>query len=162
MSDRSGADEVNSPTDRFHSRHQFRRGIGLDYVSTGATEESVLNDVPVAELTHKQDDRVCRKVSDLASNFDATEIGKANIQKDQVRLSFPYFLNGFDSVLCFANDLETRNLLEGWAEKIAKRGKIINQENASGSIKSIPSDCCPTDFNCSSPLSCISFRRSRK
>ncbi len=55
MADRSGAEKVDSPTDRFHSKHEFRRGIGLYHVSAGPIEESVLNDVPVADLTYKQD-----------------------------------------------------------------------------------------------------------
>jgi len=98
-------DKPHSRKDRFHSSDKVGSRLVFYNVAPRAQANGQLHHVRRRFLSQEDDFSFRDKLADLSSCFDSVQTWEANVQHNQIRSQFYCFLNRFQSVRDFADDL---------------------------------------------------------
>lgn len=110
----------------FHCRQQFSPRIGLQNVAARPGGECLLGYVRKAVFANEENFRLGSALANSPRGFNAMYCWQPNVQQDKVGLQFLCFLNCFESVGTFTDDLHCGLFLEQRTDKAAPRLVIVH------------------------------------
>jgi hypothetical protein len=113
MAIKSAACKPFTPKDNVYSSQKLTRCIGFDNEAPSAQPKGFLHQLRGRFLAYEYYFGSRRKLRDLPGGCHSIQLGKADVQQDQVWLQLLSFLNRLPSVRCFQTNESVRRVLQG-------------------------------------------------